>query len=162
LTPPKSTPSTMRHQSAILSEKGTIFDRCVTQAVIPEPLPILNTMAKPCVAPCAQNGSKVKVLRCKALESSPRVFSSRFHYKIKRKGNEFDKCKVRLVVQGQHMKRKGADGVGDYDDAFSPVPAASGFRTILSLATQLDMFTEHVDISQAFVKGELLPGDGHN
>ena len=39
------------------------------------------------------------------------------------------------------MKRKGADGVGDYDDAFSPVPAASGFRTILSLATQLDMFT---------------------
>jgi len=45
--------------------KGTIFDRCVTQAVIPEPLPILNTMAKPCVAPCAQNGSKVKVLRCK-------------------------------------------------------------------------------------------------
>jgi len=28
------------------------------------------------------------------------------------------------------MKRKGADGVGHYDDAFSPVPAASGFRTI--------------------------------
>ena len=33
------------------------------------------------------------------------------------------------------MKRKNADGVGDYDDAFSPVPAASGFQTILSLAT---------------------------
>ena len=60
------------------------------------------------------------------------------------------------------MKCKGADGVDDYDKAFSLVPAASGFRTILSLATQLDMFTEHVDISQAFVKGELLPGDGHN
>jgi len=41
------------------------------------------------------------------------------------------------------------------------VPAASGFRTILSLATQLDMFTDHVHISQAFVQGELLPGDGH-
>ena len=39
---------------------------------------------------------------------------------------------------------------------------ASGFRTILSLATQLDMFTDHVDISQAFVQSELLPGDGHN
>jgi len=26
LTPPKSTPLTMRHQSAILLEKGTIFD----------------------------------------------------------------------------------------------------------------------------------------
>jgi len=41
---------------------------------------------------------------------------------------------------------------------FSPVPAPSGFCTILSLATQQNMFTDHVDISQA----ELLPGDGHN
>ena len=60
------------------------------------------------------------------------------------------------------MKRNNTEGVGDYDDAFSPVPAASGFRTILSLATQLDMFTDHVDISQAFMQGELLLGDGHN
>ena len=57
------------------------------------------------------------------------------------------------------MRRKGEDGVGD---AFSLVPAASGFRTILSLATQQNMFTDHVDISQAFVQGELLPGDSHN
>ena len=42
------------------------------------------------------------------------------------------------------------------------MPAPSGFRTILSLATALDMFTDHVDISQAFVQGELLPGDRHN
>jgi len=60
------------------------------------------------------------------------------------------------------MKRKNADCVGDYDYVFSFVPAASGFRTILSLATQLDMFKDQVDISQAFVQGELLPGDGHN
>ena len=61
------------------------------------------------------------------------------------------------------MKRKNAEGVGDYDYAFSPVPAASGFRTMLSSATQLDMFTDdHVDISQAFVQGEVLSGDGHN
>ena len=60
------------------------------------------------------------------------------------------------------MKCKGADGVGDYDDTFYPVPAAGGFCTILSLVTQLEMFTDHVDISQAFVQGELLPGDGHN
>jgi len=102
----------------------------------------------------------------KALGSSlarqDRVFISSFHYKIKQKGGKFDTCKVRLVVQGQHMRRKGEDGVVDYDDAFSPVPAASGFRTILSLATQQNMFTDHVDIFQAFVQGELLPGDGHN
>jgi len=102
----------------------------------------------------------------KVLRSSPtlqdRVFTSRFNYKIKQKGAEFNKCKVRLAVQGQHMRRKGEDSVGDYDDAFSPVPAASGSCTILSLATQQNMFTDHVDISQAFVLGELLPGDGHN
>ena len=60
------------------------------------------------------------------------------------------------------MRRKDEDSVDDYDDAFSPVPAASGFRTILSLATQQNMCTEHVNTSQAFVQGELLPGDGHN
>ena len=81
---------------------------------------------------------------------------------MKRKWGEFDKCKVRLVVQGQHMRRKGEDGVSDYNDAFSPAPADSGFHTILSLATQQNMFTDHVDISQAFVQGELLPRDSHN
>jgi len=51
-----------------------------------------------------------KVLRS-SLTPQDRVFTSRFHYKIKRKGGEFDKCKVRLVVQGQDMRRKGEDGV---------------------------------------------------
>ena len=102
-----------------------------------------------------------KVL-CSCLTPQDCDFTSRFHYKIKRKGGGFDNCKVRLVVQGQHMHRKGEDGIGDYDDTLSPVPAASGFRTILSLATQQNMFTDHVNISQAFLQGELLPGDGHN
>ena len=90
------------------------------------------------------------------------VFTRCFHYKIMRKGWEFDECKVRSGVQGQHMRRKGEDCVGDYNDAFSPVPAASGFRTILSLVTQQKMFTDHVNISQAVVQGELLPRDSHN
>ena len=60
------------------------------------------------------------------------------------------------------MHRRDADGKGDYGDAFSPVPHASGFRTILSLATASDMHLASVDISQAFVQGELLPGDSYN
>jgi len=60
------------------------------------------------------------------------------------------------------MRRKGEDSVSDYTDVFSPVPAVSGFCTILSLAAQQNMFTDQVDISQAFVQGEILPGDGHN
>jgi len=62
----------------------------------------------------------------------------------------------------QHMRRKDDTGLGDFEDAFSPVPHASGFRTILALATQHHMLCDHVDISQAFVQGDLLPGDGHN
>jgi len=97
-----------------------------------------------------------------SLDYQDKVFSIHFHYKIKRKGGAFDKCKVRLVIQGYHMKQQNDDGVDDYDDAFSPVPAAIGFRTILNLATQLDMFTDHVDIFQAFVQDEHSLGDGHN
>jgi len=68
-------------------------------------------------------------------------------------------------VQGQPMRRKGEDDVGKYDVAFSLVPAASRFRTILSLATLTqfsDMFTDHVENSQAFVQGGLPLGDSHN
>jgi len=50
-----------------------------------------------------------KILRS-LLTPQDRVFTSLFHDKTKLKGGEFDKCKVRLVVQGQHMRRKGGDG----------------------------------------------------
>ncbi len=96
------------------------------------------------------------------LTAQDKIFSTRFHYKIKRKHGKFEKCKVCLVVQGQHMHRKDEHDRGDFEDAFSPVPHASGFRMILALTTQNNMHGDHVDISQAFVQGDLLPGDGHN
>jgi hypothetical protein len=34
------------------------------------------------------------------------IFQTRFHYKIKRKGGKFEKCKVRLVVRGDRMTKK--------------------------------------------------------
>jgi len=71
-----------------------------------------------------------------------------FTIKLRARGANLTNVKLRLVAQAQHMKWQNTDGVGDYDNAFSPVPAASGFRTILRLATQLDMFTDYVDISQ--------------
>jgi len=43
-----------------------------------------------------------KVLRS-SLTAQDCVFTSLFHYKIKRKWGGFNKCKVHLVVQGQHM-----------------------------------------------------------
>jgi len=60
--------------------------------------------------------------------------------------------KERQVVQAQNVRQNCEYGVGDYKDTLSPVFAAIVFRTILSLATQLSMFTDHVDISQAFVQ----------
>jgi hypothetical protein len=62
----------------------------------------------------------VRVLKS-TLTAQDKVFSTRFHYKIKRKQGQFEKCKVRLVVQGQHMHRKDDQGRGDFEDAFSPV-----------------------------------------
>jgi hypothetical protein len=89
------------------------------------------------------------------------VFATRFHYKVKHKRGKFDKLKVRLVIQDQHMRRKDATGIGDYTDAFSPVTHASGLRILLVIATENDMFTDHVDISQAFTPGDLQSGDAY-
>jgi hypothetical protein len=97
-----------------------------------------------------------------SLQVDDHIFSTRFHYKIKRKNGAFERCKVRLVVQGQMMIKKDANGSGDFDDSFSSVPHASGLRIMLALATQHNMYMDHVDISQAFCQGDLLPGDGHN
>ena len=85
-----------------------------------------------------------------SLQSYDKFFAIRFRYKIKRKRGKFDKMKVRLVIQGQHMRLKNDTGKGDYTDAFSPVPHASGLRILLVIATENDMFTDYVDISQPF------------
>ena len=90
-----------------------------------------------------------RVLRS-SLQSYDKVFATRFHYKVKRKRGKFDKLKVLLVIQGQHMRLKDDNGKDDYTDVFSPVAHASGLRILLAIATENDMFTDHVDISQAF------------
>jgi len=64
------------------------------------------------------------------------VFRNRVHYEIKKeKGGGSEECKVRCAVQREHMQRKNVQGIGDYDDVFRCVPAASSFWQILSLAT---------------------------
>ena len=65
------------------------------------------------------------------------------------------KLKVRLVLQGQHMKQ----GV-KYEHSYSPVPHASGFRTRLAFATAEDMLIDHVDINQALLQGDMLEEEG--
>jgi len=103
-----------------------------------------------------RRGCLKRVHRSQLISGVDKVFQSRFHYKIKRHADRsLDKLKVRLVCQGQHMRESV-----DYTDAFSPVPHASGFRTLVALAAANDMEMDQVDISQAFIQGDLLPGDG--
>jgi len=72
-------------------------------------------------------GALEKVLRS-SLDASARIFGSRFHYKIKRQLDmSLDKLKVRLVLQGQHMKQ----GV-DYEHSYLPAPHESRFCTMLA------------------------------
>ncbi len=105
-----------------------------------------------------------KVWECvlrSSLQYYDTVFATGFHYKIKSKHDKFDKLKVRLVIQGQHMCLKDDTGKGDYMDAFSPIPHATDLRILLDITTENDMFTDHVDISQVFTQGDLQPGHGY-
>jgi len=43
-----------------------------------------------------------------------------------------------------------------YEHSYSPVPHASGFRTMLALATAEDMLIDHVDINRAFLQDDML------
>ena len=72
------------------------------------------------------------------LQKQDKIFATRFHCKNKRKREKIDKLKVRLVMQGQHMKLKDNTGQVDFTDAFSPVPHSSGLRLLLGIATEND------------------------
>jgi hypothetical protein len=70
-----------------------------------------------------------------SLKPDDHIFSTRFHYKIMRKNGAFECCKVRLVVQGQHMQKKDASGSGDFEDIFSSAPHSSGLCLMLALTS---------------------------
>jgi hypothetical protein len=60
------------------------------------------------------------------------------------------------------MTKTDDSGVGNFEDDFNSVPHASGLCLLLTIVTQHNMHTDHVDISQAFTQGELLQGDDQN
>ena len=62
--------------------------------------------------------------------------------------------KARLVAQGFSQ----VPGI-DYFDTFAPVAKLASIRTILAIATQLDLELEQIDIKGAYLNGELEPGE---
>lgn len=63
---------------------------------------------------------------------------------------EIAKYKARLVAKGCTQKR----GI-DYDEIFSPVARLTTIRTIIAIATQLDLDLHHVDFDAAYLNGKI-------
>lgn len=79
------------------------------------------------------------------------VIKCKWIYKIKHDAaGKFDKYKARLVARGFTQKQ----GV-DYNETFSPVVRHSTMRILFSLANDFNMNIEHIDVTTAFLNGEL-------
>ena len=94
----------------------------------------------------------------KDLLPNDRVFSSRFHYHIKRDAatGKIIRFKVRLVIQGHRMQASTDDKVGDYESSFAPVPHATVGRMIMAIAVAEDEECDAIDLTQAFIQADRL------
>ena len=79
------------------------------------------------------------------------ILKGRWTYKIKRdeKGN-VSRYKARWVVKG-YEQRFGID----YDQTFAGVAKNSAWKVVLSLAAQLDLEIEQMDVITAFLQGDI-------
>ena len=92
----------------------------------------------------------LKRVQKSTLSKDAKIFGSRLHCKIKHnaKTGLVTECKVRLIVQGDRMKK------GDnYEDSFAPVPRAAANRVFFSVCTAEDMNSEKIDFTQLFIQG---------
>ena len=77
------------------------------------------------------------------LPADARIIGSRYVYKFNRHHsgrhrNKVKRCKVRLVVQGQHMSKEK----GNFVNAFAPVAHLSCVRAVQSIATAKGWFVQ--------------------
>lgn len=85
------------------------------------------------------------------LPAGKRAISNKWVYKVKTNADgSIDKFKARLVIKG-YAQRRGID----YEQTFSPVARTSTIRTLLSAAANDGMKLAQIDVSTAFLYGEL-------
>ena len=85
------------------------------------------------------------------LPAGRRAIGSRWVFLIKRQANGEIKCyKAQLVARGDNQR----PGV-DYDQVFAPTARLAALRSILVLAVLAGEHVESIDISNAYLNGEL-------
>ena len=65
-------------------------------------------------------------------------------------GGNPPRYKARIVVKGFQQKK----GV-DFDEIFAPVVKMTSIRTVLSIAANMDLEVEQLDVKTAFLHGDL-------
>jgi hypothetical protein len=85
------------------------------------------------------------------LPTNKNVVNSKWVFKLKRGADgSVTQYKVRLVAQG-YSQRFG----DDYDETFSPVVRFESIRTIIALAVSSELCLHQMDVTSAFLNGEL-------
>ena len=85
------------------------------------------------------------------LPEGRKCVGSKWVYKVKVDGDgHVERYKARLVAQG-YTQQKGAD----YDETFSPVVRMESVRTVVGLAVRHGLKLHQLDITTAFLNGEL-------
>ena len=85
------------------------------------------------------------------LPSGKKAVGSKWVYKIKTGADgTIERYKARLVAQG-FTQQYGAD----YDETFSPVVRMEPFRVLIALSVQYGFKLHHVDVTTAFLNGDL-------
>lgn len=79
-----------------------------------------------------------------------KLLGTRWVFRIKQEPNGEKKYKARLVVRG-FQQREGID----FFETYAPVARLPTIRLILALATQKQLFTRHLDVTTAFLYGNL-------
>ena len=85
------------------------------------------------------------------LPEGRKAVGSKWVFKLKRSADgSIEKCKARLVAQG-YSQREGLD----YDETFSPVVRAESVRSVIALASKNGLKLHQMDITTAFLNGDL-------
>ena len=85
------------------------------------------------------------------LPKGRRAVGCKWVYKVKHKADgSIDRHKARLVAQG-FSQRHGVD----YDETFSPVVRFESIRTVVALSVQKGLKLHQMDVTAAFLNGEL-------